>query len=536
MIKKLSLLFLAVLLCASLCAQERVDLAVINRIKAEAFQNSKVMDYVFQLTEVAGPRLAGSPGYMKAANWAVKTLKEWGLDDAHLEKWGTFGRSWSFSRFSVHMLEPQETPLIGVPLAWSPGTSGPVSGEVVQASIRTLEEAEKFKGQLKGKFVITDPPRELALHLEADAKRYTEAELAERANAPDPGASPFGQFGPQRPGSPFAQQPGRPRSREEFQQLRNKLNKFLKDEGVLAMLTAGMRGDDGTIFTSPAGSREAKDEQPPVSVALAAEHYNRIARLVAKKVPVKLELDLRAQFYDNVDGVNVIGDLRGNRKKDELIMIGGHLDSWHSGTGATDNAAGCAVMMEVIRILNTLNLKLDRTIRIGLWDAEEQGLLGSRYYVTEHFADRANMQPKKEHARLSGYFNYDNGSGKIRGVYLQGNDMMRPIFEAWLAPFKDLGVTTVTNRNTGGTDHQSFDAVGLPGFQFIQDPLDYNARTHHSNMDTYDRLQRGDLMQSAAVIASVVYHAATRSEMLPRKPMPKPGMGRGEGRPPGGTE
>ena len=309
---------------------------------------------------------------------------------------------------------------------------------------------------------------------------------------------------------------------EDMRAMRNKLTQLLKDEGVLVVVQTGFRGDDGTIFTSSAGSRELKDPVPLPTIALVGEHYNRLARLIEKKIPVRMEVDIKARFEDPSDGVNVIANLPGGRKKDELVMIGAHLDTWHAGTGATDNVAGSAVMLEVMRILKTLDLKMDRTVRLGLWDAEEQGLVGSRMYVTEHFADRETMAPGAEYNKLSCYFNYDNGSGRIRGMYLQNNDMVRPIVEAWLEPFKDLGATTVTIRNTSGTDHLSFDAVGLPGFQFIQDPLDYGSRTHHTNMDTYDRLQRGDLMQSSAVIASFVYHAATRPELLPRKPQPKP--------------
>jgi carboxypeptidase Q len=506
-------------------AQEKVDLSVVNRIRAEAFENSHVMDHVFNLTEVYGPRLSDSPAYVKAGEWAVKTLKGWGLEDAKLEKWGKFGRTWSYSRLAVHMLEPYQTSLIAVPLAWSPGTEGPAVGEVIMAPITTMEEAEKYKGKLKGKFVMMEAPRELALPMESDARRYTDAELAQLSLAPEPGASPFRRAA-QRPGGPAQQF----RNMAEARQARAKLTQFLKDEGVLGVISAGFRGDVGTIFTSAAGGREANTPIPPVSVALAAEHYNQLARLVDKKVPVRLEVDLKAQFHEDVDGVNVIANLPGGRKRDEIVMVGAHLDSWQSAPGATDDAAGCAVMMEAVRILTALNLKMDRTVRIGLWDAEEQGLIGSREYVKAHFADRETMALKPEHAKLSAYFNFDNGGGKIRGVYMQGNDMMRPVFEAWLEPFKDLGATTVTIRNTSGTDHLSFDAVGLPGFQFIQDPLDYSTRTHHSNMDTYDRLPKGDLMQASAVIASFVYNAATRPEMLPRKPLPKP-QPRREGQP-----
>jgi len=496
--------------------EERVDLSVVNRIRSEALENSKVMDHVFYLTDVYGPRLADSPNYVKAAAWAVKTLKEYGLEDAKTEKWGAFGHTWTWSRISVNMIEPQETTLIAVPLAWSPGTDGPMTGEVLVAPMRTVEEGEKYKGKLKGKIVFTQAAPELKLHLEPDAKRYTDADLVSRAMAPEPGERDRFMMGPQRPGE-------RPRNMEDYRQNRLKFIQFLKDEGVLAVVSAGgANGDDGTIFSGPAGSRDAKEPVPPVSIGLASEHYNRIARLVEKNIPVKLEIDLRSKILDEVDGVNVIANLPGGAKKDEVVMVGGHLDSWATGTGATDNAAGAAVAMEAVRILKALNVKMDRTVRIGLWDAEEEGLIGSREYVKAHFADRETMELKPEYSRVSGYFNYDNGTGKIRGIYLQDNDMLRPVFEAWLAPFKDLGATTVSIRRTGGTDHQSFDGVGLPGFQFIQDPLDYGSRTHHTNMDVYDHVQAGDLMQSSAIVASFLYNAATRPQMLPRKPMPKP--------------
>jgi hypothetical protein len=523
--KRRILLVLVAGLPLVLLAQERVDLGVIHRIKAEALQNSKVMDHAFYLTDVHGPLLAGSPNYRAAAEWVVKTVKDWGIQDAKLEKWGPLGRSWSHSRFSVHMLEPQQTPLMGIPQSWAPGTDGPLNGEAILAPIRTLEDAAKFKGQIKGKIVFTEQPRELTLPTAPDSRRYTDAELAELAKAPEPGPvrSPFAMMmGPQRPGQPAPQF----RSPEESRQLRAKLTQFFKDEGVAALVMTGFRGNYGTIFTNLGGLRDAKDVLPPPTILLAAEHYNRVARLVEKKIPVKLEIDYRAQFYENQDGINVVANLPGGRKKDEVVMIGAHLDSHYAGTGATDNASGSAVMMEAVRILKVLDLRMDRTVRLALWDAEELGFLGSRGYVKEHFADRENMKTSGEHAKLAAYFNYDNGGGKIRGIYAQGNDMVRPIFRAWLEPLEDLGAGTVTIRNTGGTDHLSFDEVGLPGFQFIQDPLDYGTRTHHTNMDTYDRLQRGDLMQSSAIVASFVYHAAMRSEPLPRKPMPKPRPGR----------
>lgn len=306
---------------------------------------------------------------------------------------------------------------------------------------------------------------------------------------------------------------------QQARKFRDRLNQFWMDEGVPLVIRESA-GDGGTVFVQGA-DRDSKNNVP--TIVLEAEHYNRIARLLDHKLPVKLTFDVKAQFFDDdVDSFNVIAEIPGNAKRDEVVMVGAHFDSWHTGTGATDNAAGSVVAMEVMRILTALNFKMDRTVRLALWGGEEQGLLGSRAYVKEHFADPASMKPTAEHDRFAGYFNLDNGSGKIRGVNLQGNDAMRPIFEKWFEPFKDLGAGTIALRNTGGTDHLSFDAVGLPGFQYIQDPLDYGTRTHHSNVDVYDRIQASDLEQAAAIIASMVYNAATRPEKLPRKPLPKP--------------
>lgn len=520
--KTLSLLFCAVLVPIALLAQEKVDLSVINKIKAEAFgQNSKVMDHEFYLSEVYGAHISNSPVYFKAADWAMKTLKEYGLEDAKLEKWGTFGRSWSYSKFSMHMVEPHAATIIGAPQAWSPGTNGPVSGEVVMAPIATEQDMDKFRGQLKGKFVIQTPASELALRLNPDARRYTAEELAAIELAPE-GRRP-GMFGPQRPG----QQPAGPQlTREQQQALRQKITQFLKDEGVLGVIQNG-RGDYGTFFTGSAGSRDMKQPIPPATVVVGAEYYNQIARLVARKIPVKIELDVKAEFHDNAatngDGMNIVANLPGSGPhKDEVVILGAHFDTWHAGTGATDDVSGTAAMMEAVRIISALKLKTDRTIRVCLWDAEEQGLLGSAGYVKNHFADPADMKLKPEHEKVAAYFNHDNGGGKLRGVYTQGNDMVKPIFEAWIEPWKEYGVTAVTNRNTSGTDHLSFDAVGLAGFQFIQDTMDYGTRTHHTNMDLYDRIQPSDMQQAAAVIASFAYNAANRPEMLPRKPLPAP--------------
>jgi carboxypeptidase Q len=505
-----------------LLAQERADLSIVHRIRTEAFQNSQVMDHLFYLTDVHGPRVAGSPGYKQSADWTIKRLAEYGIP-AKLAKF-PFGRGWNFTHFEAHMIEPQYAPLIGFPLAWTPGTNGDVSGEPVLAVMTTEEDLAKFKGKLKGKVALISQPRTLGLITQPPARRYTEDELNQTAMAADPGAAPFGR--PGQPPSAFAQQPRM--NMEQMRQFRTKLAQFLRDEAPLVVVQSGMIGDGGTVFGSSGGSREVKDPIPPTSVVLTPEHYNRVVRLLEKKIPVKLSFNIKAEIINEAqDSYNVIADMEGERKKDEIVFLGAHLDSWQGGTGATDNAAGVAVMMEAMRILKSLDVKLDRTIRLGLWGAEEQGLIGSREYVKERFADPQTMKVTAEHGKIAGYFNVDNGSGKLRGVYLQGNDMVRPIFQAWMEPFRDLGFTTLSIRNTGGTDHLSFDAVGIPGFQFIQDSLEYGTRTHHSNMDVYDHVQRGDLMQAAAIVASFAYHTAMREEMLPRKPLPKPQPRRG---------
>ncbi|MGD0364863.1 MAG: M20/M25/M40 family metallo-hydrolase [Bryobacteraceae bacterium] len=537
--KYLSLFLLAPFLLAQEPAHEKVDLYTVNRIKAEEFQNSKVMDNAFYLSDVYGPRLTGSPGLKAAAEWAVHRMTEWGLANSTMEKWGPFGRGWTCVHFSAQQKEPQFAPLNGFARPWSPGTNGPVSGEPVLAVLKTDADLDKFKGKLKGKIVLLEDPAPLVSETDPALTRFTDAELASEMLAPDPSArSRFANPIPLVPGQPrpASGQPFGPEAREAREKFREKVNQFLTAEGVLITLAPSYRATSGIVFGMAGGSQDPKKAVPPPSVALEVEQYNRIARLIDKKIPVTLEFDIQNKFLDDTqDSFTVTGELPGTSKKDELVMLGAHLDSWTGATGATDNGAGSAVVLEAMRILKALDLKMARTVRMGLWTGEEEGLLGSRAYVKEHFADRETMVLKPEHAKLSGYFNLDNGTGKIRGVYLQGNDMMRPIFQAWLDPFKDYGANTVTIRNTGGTDHQSFDGVGLPGFQFIQDPMDYTTQTHHSTADTYDHLQAGDLMEASAIMAAVVYDAATRDEMLPRKPLPKPEPPRrregGEGRP-----
>ena len=536
----------ALVLAIPAVAADSVDLAVVNRIKAEAFDHSKVMDTLELLTDRYGPRLTASPEFKEAADWAAEQLKRYGLENVHLERWGNFGRSWSLQKFALEMTQPRYSLLSAWPLAWSANTKGTVTGEPIFAPLagsQAVGRAEanldqyikKYQGQLRGKVVlISEPLRNIAENeSRPDLRRYTDTELAELATAPAPVPRMKIDLNNLNPPEDLEERlrfnaslP--PEVQDEFRKRREavtaKRNKFLLDEGVLAVIQDDRRARDGIDFAEAAGSQQASNPLAPPMFVVTSEQYNRIVRLLDNKTKVEMQVTLQARASDADAGAyNIVGEIPGaGPHKDELVMVGAHFDSWHSGTGATDNGAGSSVMMEVMRILKALNLNLDRTVRIALWSGEEQGLLGSKAYVQEHFGDPKTMKLTAAHAKLSGYFNLDNGSGKIRGIYLQGNDAMRPMFEAWLAPFRDQGVSAITIRNTSGTDHLSFDAVGLPGFQFVQDPLDYSSVTHHSDMDTYDHAIAGDLMQASAVIASVVYDAANRPEMLPRKPLPKP--------------
>jgi len=525
----------AVLLPFSLIAEEKVDLYTMHKIRVEEQANSKVMDTLFYLTDVNGPRLTNSPGYFAAADWVVNRLKEYGLS-AKLEKWGPFGRSWQLKKFYAAMVEPQYAPLIGFPLAWTASTNGPVTADAVIAQIYTDADMEKWKGKLKGKVILSAQPRAVQLAAKPLSLRYSDSELAELSIAPEQTAPDPARMQAFRSRLPAAWQG---LSMREVSEARAKVAKFLASEGIAGTISVSFSGDSGTVFGQSEGNaREGKDALPPPNIVVTPEHYNRLYRLLDHKIPVKINFEVESEVIDAKDSVNVIGELPGNAKRDEIVMLGAHLDSWHGGTGATDNAAGSAVMIEAIRILKALDLKMDRTVRLGLWGGEEEGLLGSRAYVKEHFADPETMKTTEEHAKLSGYFNVDNGSGRIRGIYLQGNDMVRPIFEQWFASFKDMTNGTITIRNTGGTDHQSFDRVGLPGFQFIQDELEYSSRTHHSNMDVYDHVSEPDLRQAATIVAAFVYDAATRPDVLPRKPLPKASPARapegGPQRPPTG--
>jgi len=512
---------------ATTWSQEKVDLETITRIRYEGFRNSHVMEFASGLMDSIGERLTGSPNMKRANEWTRDQLAAMGLSNAHLEPWGPFGRGWANQYVNVRMTSPDVVPLIVYAKAWTPGTNGVVSGKCVRVNIEDKKDFDKYRGKLAGMIVILGPDAEVKTITEAPFKRLSDDELAKIGEYEIPG---------ERPAFRMAEIAKR-------RQFAKDLNQFLADEKVLAVIdhSRGTAGG-GTVFVQSGGSFKPGETATVPQLTMASEHWSRIARLLQQKKDVTLELNVVNTFYDDDPmQYDTIAEIPGTDKKDEVVMLGAHLDSWHAGTGATDNGAGTIVMMEAVRILKALDIHPRRTIRIGLWSGEEEGLLGSQGYVEQHFGSRPPMDDpnmkgmptllrrdagpvtvKPEQAKVSAYFNVDNGSGKIRGVYLQENEAVAPIFEAWISPFKDLGMTTLTMRNTGGTDHLSFDAVGIPGFQFIQDPIEYETRTHHSNMDVYDRLQPEDLKQISVIVAGFVYDAAMRDQMLPRKTIEKP--------------
>lgn len=513
--KLISPVVILAVLATSLNAADAPDLQVVSRIRHEGFRNSKVMEYAQALTDTIGGRLTGSPNMKRANEWTRDALAQLGLANAHLEPY-RFGRGWTSDYAMVRMLTPDVQQLYAIGLAWSPPTNGVIRGKVVKAKLESKEDFEKYRGKLAGAIVMIAEPREMKPVDKAFLDRYDEQELAELARYELPSTERADYL-----------------RRREF---RKQLAQFATDEKIAAVIQPA-RGEGG-VFRVQSGGTWREDEAIGVpSLGLAPEHYGRISRLLDKKSEVELELELRAQFIEDPTSWNTIAELPGSDKRGEVVMLGAHLDSWHTSTGATDNAAGSAVMMEAMRILKSLGVAPKRTIRIALWSGEEQGLLGSRAYVKEHFATRAEpkdpeqaklpewarttdkgaLQPKPEHAKLSAYFNMDGGTGKIRGVYAEENAAAVPIFTAWLEPLRDLGATTVTMRNTMGTDHVAFDEVGLPGFTFIQDDIEYETRTHHTNWDSFERLQRDDLMEAAVVVATFVWQAANREQMMPRR-------------------
>ncbi|MEO5825919.1 MAG: M20/M25/M40 family metallo-hydrolase [Gemmatimonadales bacterium] len=515
-VRNCSLIALTVLaLVTPLAAQEKVDAATISRIRTEAMDNSQVMNIMSWLTDVYGPRLTWSPNLTAAGKWAASTMKGWGLSNVEMEPWSTpAGLGWANERFTFVSTAPNFFQVNAAPRAWSAGTNGTLTGGVVTIPADTAMTFESFKaaytGKLQGKFVMLVGPNGLpSTRFTPDGTRLTDERLAEMAAAqPPPAGAGRGNFAGRVAG------PRRFNVTTDTSALR-----FMEQQGAGAILMLA-RGGDGTLFTDNGARRDLKAPQVPM-VHVAYESYGRIWRMAERNIPVTLELTMKNHFYPaDSTSFNVIAEIPGTdpKLKDEVVMIGGHFDSWHSGTGATDNAAGSATMMEAMRILKTLDLKPRRTIRIGLWTGEEQGLMGSRAYVAKHFGTRDSMgvKPTKDYEKFAAYFNVDNGGGKIRGVYQQANAGVGPIFTEWMAPFRADGMTTVTISSTGGTDHQSFEALGLPGFQFIQDGLDYGSRTHHSNMDVYEKINPDDMKWNSAVLAAFAWQAAQRDERLPR--------------------
>jgi carboxypeptidase Q len=511
---------------ATLQSQEKVDLETTGRIRYEGFHNSKVMDYAAGLMDSIGERLTGSPNMKRANEWTRDQLTAMGLSNSHLEPWGPFGRGWANQYVNVRMTSPDIVTLIAYPKAWTPGTNGVVQGKCVRVVVEDKKDFDKYKGKLAGMIVISGTDADAKLITDPPSRRFSDDDLAKLADYQIAGEHPPTRF------AEFAKR----------QQFTKDVNQFFADEKVLAVIDhSRITSGGGTVFVQSGGSYKTGETTAVPQLTMAIEHWTRIVRLLQQKKDVSLELNVTNSFYDDDPmQYDTIAEIPGTDKKDEVVMLGAHLDSWHTGTGATDNGAGTIVTMEAVRILKALDIKPRRTIRIGLWSGEEQGLLGSQSYVEHHFGSRPAMDDpsmkgmptvnrreagdvtvKPEQAKVSAYFNIDNGSGKIRGIFLQENEAVVPIFEAWMKPFNDLGMSTLTMRNTGGTDHLSFNSVGIPGFQFIQDPLEYETRTHHSNMDVYDRLQPEDLKQAAVIVASFVYDAAMRDQMLPRKPIEK---------------
>jgi len=518
----------------------------IARIKEEGLKRSHVMETLSYLSDVIGPRLTGSPNLKRANEWTRDQMTKWGLQNAHLEAWGPFGRGWVLKDFSAEIIEPQTIPLIAYPKAWSPSVNI-TNGEVVYVDAKDEADLQRFKGTLGGKIVLTSSTREVKAHFDALGHRLTEKELLDLADAPDPSKSGAGN------------RLNNPRLQEFIKNAvfsARKL-KFFSSEGP-ALLIDASEGDGGTIFVSGASLPHDLDTSSPMAmirsmflpdvnaydenappaipqIVVAVEHYNRLVRMIQAGEKLRMKVSLETQFSKaDLMAYNTVAEIPGSDKADELVMVGGHMDSWHAGTGATDNGAGVAVAMEAVRILQALELKPRRTIRVGLWSGEEEGLLGSRAYVAQHFGKAQetkeasflrllqggtarNVLHGPEYEKLSAYYNLDNGTGKIRGIYLQGNEAVRTIFRDWLTPFRDLDAATLSLSNTGGTDHLSFDAIGLPGFQFIQDEIEYDTRTHHSNQDVFDRIQGDDLKQAATIMAAFLYNTAMREEKLPRK-------------------
>jgi carboxypeptidase Q len=526
------LIFLIAVVCAwtAVHAQSPTDLATVARIKQEALTRSQAMDHVSWMSDVYGPRVTGTPNYARAAEWATKRFNEWGLANVHQERFA-FGQGWRVERFAAHIVSPEPQPIIGFPRTYSPSTKGMVAGDVVRVEIRNEADLAKYKGQLKDKIVLPQPARRVRMLEDRVVLRMNEKDIAEALKTPEPSPTGRGAAGRGAAGGaadPAAGAAAGPRALSAAE-----IAQFYVAEGVAAVLERGsdndlsaggsdmswmtQRVDGGTIFPGSGGSRDPKAAVQVPSATIAVEHYNRMVRVLEKGLPVRVELNIQTTFFPEAatpNGINIIADLPGSDLADEVVILGAHFDTTPGATGATDNATGSAAMMEAVRVIKTLGLRPRRTIRVALWGGEEQGLLGSRAYVAEHFGTAA--APKPAHAKVAGYFNLDNGTGKIRGIWGQGNRGAMELFQLWMEPLRDVGVEYVGPRSVGSTDHAAFDGAGIPGFQFMQERLEYNSRTHHSNMDFVDRVQPEELVQQATVAAVFAWYAANWPEKLPR--------------------
>jgi len=510
----------------------------IDKIREEGLKNSQVMQTLSYLTDVIGGRLTGSPNMKRANEWTRDTMAKWGMQNAHLEAWGPFGRGWSLRGFTAQVIAPELIPVVAYPKAWSPSTKGKITSELVFFDAKTDADFEKYRGKLKKKIVLVSQARLLNPIDKPLVNRISDEDLLKLTNAPAPDASK----------DPNGFTPEQVKNILNFFNFNARAMKFLQDEGAAVMIDNSGAGSGGTIFVQGAGltielspniknitdllndpgfqpQRKGAEANMMPQMTMASEDYNRLVRMIQFGAKPTMTVQIIAQSHeDDLMSYNTVAEIPGSDPalKDEVVMLGGHLDSWHSSTGATDNGAGCAVAMEAARIILASGLKPRRTIRVALWSGEEQGLYGSTYYVRQHVGEMKDGSLVKgaDYDKLSAYYNLDNGTGKIRGVYMQNNTAVKPIFETWLAPFSDIGAKTLTILNTGGTDHLSFDRIGLPGFQFIQDEVEYGTRTHHSNQDNYDRIQAEDMKQAATIMAAFVYQTAMMDEKLPRKPMP----------------
>jgi carboxypeptidase Q len=480
---------------------ERIDHAVLERIRAEGLERSQLAEIAAALTDGTGPRLTGSPGLDRARRWSADRLREWGAHNVRIEPWGEFGRGWEQVSYSGRVLAPFVQQLHAVPLAWTGSTRGTVTGPVVVLEGDGPAELARYRGRLRGAVVLLGAPRPMPPEFERPPLRTPADALLEPAPRRGPPAGPPAAATPE-------QQAEALQRRQEARQRADRLREVLAAERPLAVLRPSDR-PYGILRVGGVAQGRRPGTDPVPELVVAHDQYAMLYRNVQRGVPARVELNVQNRFLDrDLQGYNVLGDIPGSDLAHEHVMLGAHLDSWHAGTGATDNAAGSAVMLEAMRILRALQLQPRRTITIGLWDGEEQGLLGSRGWVENN----RELWP-----RISAYVNVDNGTGRIRGIWDQGNREAGRVFEQILAPFRELGVVAARHGETGSTDHIAFDRAGIPGFNFIQDPIEYSTRTHHTHADTFDRLLLDDLRQAAVVVAATVYHLAMRDELMPRQ-------------------